>query len=108
MSWQDEFHEAVTRYLIAKGTPVSECNPYYGWIAPDYKQLRDHLRDCPPDLARCTWEDSRWTEFAGTFAESDNDRHGIDARTWCSCGQVAGRTWRYDGTIGELLKAVTE
>jgi hypothetical protein len=111
MSWKDEMNEAVIRYLVARGIPVDNTpgsSLYYGYIALDSQQVRKHLASCELDIPKCSFTDITWTEFAGTFAESDNDCAGLEATVSCTCGQVKDRRFRYSGGYAEMLKAITE
>jgi hypothetical protein len=136
MSWQEEFREAVLRFVVERGEPVDPVNGshYSRYHHPDWLGLGAHLNTpsyiregahtvrqretvrtwtaglgaegCPLDLERMSWRDATWTEFAGTFSE-DERCSGIDADVWCACGRVAGVAWRWGGGYAELLKAVT-
>lgn len=108
-SWKDELNRRIVDYLVSNGSPVDPKPSYYGWLADDYRELHAHLSGCALDYAKCDYEDTEWTEFAGTFAElSDSYMKGIKALVTCSCGQVAAREWRVrDGSYAEMLKAIT-
>jgi hypothetical protein len=109
MSWKDEFQEAIIRFLVKESTPVGEGDTRWGWIADDYQELGRHLETCSLHIPECSWADSDWTEFAGTFADPPwDERKGIDVKVTCSCGRVKGRTWRYRGSSGDLLRAITD
>ncbi len=48
-----------------------------------------------------------WTVWGGTMGE-DWRETGVDATVWCACGRIAGVTWRWNGGMAELLRAITE
>ena len=114
MTWQEELNKRIVDYILANGSPVdiSVRSLYYGWQARDREALYEHLRTCPLDYTKCTFTDDEWTEFAGTFAESDNRCVGLGAAITCSCGEIAGRPWRMEFGYGEgyaeMLKEITE
>lgn len=99
-------HRAVTDAIIERGSPVTTGNSYYGWLSLDFAELRIHMAHCRPVYEACTWEDSRWTEFAGTM-DPDVDKQGIDLKLACRCGLLTGRTWRYTDGYAELIRAIT-
>jgi len=106
--WAAEFKRRITDWLIRQGTPVSLKPRQYGWMDDNWQNLYKHLDECHPDYEACTYEDSGWSEFAGTFAEPQfQDRQGIDLCVTCACGKIAGRHWRYEGTHGDLLRGIT-
>jgi hypothetical protein len=73
------------------------------------RSVEEHLAgDCAIDFERSSYEDSEWTDFAGTFADDPWPRyHGIDAIVWCRCGQVQGRRWRFTEGHATLLRGIT-
>lgn len=124
MSWQDGMKEALITYVISAGGLVTESASrqssrqkiYGGWeehgwddaTQDDTPALTVHMRRCSLDLARCSWENSDWLEFNGTFAEPPwEQRSGTDAVVYCACGQVQGRRWRYTGGLAALIRAIT-
>jgi len=86
-----------------------ETCEYCGTARPPLaSRPENHLKTCGIDFARSSYDDSEWSQFAGTFADDPWPvSRGIDAIVVCSCGQVAGRHWRYTGTHAELLQAIT-
>jgi hypothetical protein len=106
--WEAEFYRRIITFLAKQGSPVSLEPSYYAWHAEDWQELVVHLKTCLPDYPRCTFADLDWREFAGTFAEeSASYRRGLEAVIYCSCGSIAGRHWRYEGSRGDLLNAIT-
>lgn len=103
--WEAEFHRRTIAFLISKGQAVSLRESLYGWASYD-RTLDNHIRACRPAYDRCTWQDHQWTEFAGTFAD-DNRCNGIEAVIYCSCGEIDGRHWRYEGSYADLISAIT-
>lgn len=101
-------HAAVVDALVRLGTPVDDQGSHeYGWLADDYTELRMHMAGCRPVYAQCTWTDSDWSEFMGTFDPPER-RKGIDLTVTCQCGVVQGRAWRYEGGHTALIRAITE
>lgn len=100
-------HVALVDFIIQRGSPVTEGNPYYGWLDGHYTELRMHMAGCRPVYTQCTWQESEWDEFQGTF-DPDIRRQGVDLTLTCMCGEISGRTWRYDGGYAELIRAITE
>jgi len=99
-------HRAVVDALIAGGSPVDQGRHSYGWIDGRYAELRIHMAHCPPVYEACTWYDSSWSEFQGTF-DPPADMKGIDLKLACRCGLLTGRTWRYSGGYADLIRAIT-
>lgn len=98
-------HRAVVDAIIQNGSPVSQDSSY-GWLDSNYAELRVHMAHCRPDYEACTWDDSSWSEFQGTF-DPDVHMRGIDLKLACRCGLLDGRAWRYTGGYAELIRAVT-
>ena len=127
MAWQDEFKEALIRYVITSGTLVAEgpgsayggwqdfaAYPSLGWehqcsaagsgngtmqCAPSETQCPychaprpdpadqppAHIKACGINFRQSSYQDSDWSEFAGTFAEPPwEQRHGTDVIAYCS------------------------
>jgi hypothetical protein len=118
MSWREEMKAAMLREIAAGGGLVREGDGgwrYGGW--QDFTQeggeyltttLSAHVAECGADVSKSTYTESEWTEFDGTFAEPPwGDHTGTDATIHCNCGKVAGRTWRYTGSIAALIEAIT-
>ena len=106
-TWQEEFRRSLLDYLVRKGTPVGADASVYGWIDGDYEEIREHFASCGISCAQSTYEDSRWTEFGGTFAESDTERTGIDAVVTCNCGRYEGKHFRYTGGYAAMITEIT-
>lgn len=103
------FHEAMIGALLENSSPVDEKPGYYGWLADDWRELYAHLEACGPDYPKCHWDDSEWTEFAGTFAPPEaGECKGIDMLLTCRCGEIEERAWRYRGEgYAELIRKIT-
>jgi len=99
-------HRAVTDAIIALGTPVAAETSPYSWMDFEYAELRIHMAHCLPVYEKCTWDDSDWWEFAGTF-DPDVRKQGIDLKLACGCGLLTGRTWRYTDGYAALIRAIT-
>lgn len=114
--WQAQFHSALISYLVAHGTLVAQGPTEYSWKA--YGKLgpgqgwgwdpavRHVEEDCAISFERSTFEDSEWTEWAGTFYP-DTHHEGIEAIVTCCCGQVQGRRWRFTEGHAALLRGIT-
>jgi hypothetical protein len=103
------FHQAVIGALIEHGRPVDLNPSYYNWHDPDPDELRGHLEECGIAYEKCSWQDSNWQEFVGTFAPAGSDCYaGIEAVVTCRCGAVEGRAWRYSDGYADLIRAITE
>jgi hypothetical protein len=98
-------HKTIIDVLVREGSPTDNGDQSWGWIARDWEALRQHVAACGLDYAQCAWDDSRWSEFTGSFSE-DRDCQGIDTQVTCRCGQVR-RTWRFHGSYAELIRAFT-
>lgn len=105
-SWEVEAHERIVRFLLKEGRPVDDQDTRYGWQAMDYAQLQEHVDRCGIIVRECAWDDADWSEWGGTLGD-DTYHKGIELLVYCKCGQIAGRTWRYTGTHGELLRTIT-
>lgn len=117
MSWQEEMKAAVVMYILNHGMLVKEGERERfsysgwedygpGWSGTDNAELREHVFEC--GMTSLAYDDSEWDEFDGTFAEPPwSTRKGIDATVTCTCTLVENRTWRYTGTMGDLLRAIT-
>lgn len=106
-AWEVEAHQKIVDFLLREGSPVGEMDTMYGWMARDYAELDEHVKSCGLVYPECKWDDADWTEWGGTFHD-DIPRRGLEVKVYCQCGEVAGRTWRYTGTHGDLLRAITE
>lgn len=103
---REKLHRTVTDVIIRLGAPVDDKDTSYGWIDSRYAELRIHMAHCRPVYEACTWDDSGWWEFQGTF-DPDVHEQGVDLRLTCRCGLLTGRTWRYAGGYAELIRAIT-
>ncbi len=88
--WEAEFKRRMVTFLLSNGSPVRmpDEDTTYGWLARDYRSIYSHLESCAPDMAKCSWDDSEWNEFAGTFAEPQvESRNGMGLKLTCMCGR---------------------
>lgn len=100
--WRVGYQAALKQYIFRHGSPVDQNPSFYGWIADDYRSVREHLAVCPP-VEPIVVDESEWNEFQGTFYEGDTTCRGIDATFSCGCGEVANRVFRWRGSFGELI-----
>lgn len=113
-SWQDFGPAMGWDHTCGSTGGTTRCSsrektcPYCRAPRPDpADHPSEHIKTCGINFARSSYEDSEWSEFAGTFAEDPWPiSHGIDAVVTCQCGKVAGRHWRYTGTHAELLNGI--
>jgi hypothetical protein len=106
--FRDELTKAIVNLLVQEGAPVGLDASYYGWQADDWRALFDHVAKCKPDYDKCSWKDSYWSEFQGTFYEGDCTVNGISMRFTCACGHIKDREWRITSSYGELLRKLTQ
>lgn len=104
---KETLHRAVTDAIIRLGSPVDDGDTTHGWLDSRYAELRIHMAHCRPAYEACTWGDSSWSEFQGTF-DPDVDKQGVDLKLTCRCGLLTGRTWRYTDGYAELIREVTD
>lgn len=112
-AWQTGFKVALYGFILKYGSAVRDdfkaYRSYGSW--EDYYDSPDvanHLAECAFDLDECSYKDSDWVEFDGTFAEpSWGQRNGLDAWITCACGKVDHRHWRYHGTYQALMEGLT-
>jgi hypothetical protein len=109
--WQAEFQRRIVTYLVKNGSPVSQVptGTYGGYLDWNWREINAHVSKCELIFSECKWKDSEWSDFAGTFAESQwSDRTGIDVIVTCQCGYLTDRAFRYTGSRADLLTAITE
>jgi len=111
-----EYEAALARVVVRNGSIVRTNDTYYGWN--DYPAFQhivggswgDKGPGCAlvlPDGARAV--EDEWSEFAGTFADGDNVKHGAIVRgVSCKCGQLTGRSVRWEANMHEVAEAVFE
>lgn len=109
MTWKDEYRAAMAAFVMTKGRVLStnDRDVYYGAYADDEDKVRTHLRWCAPDKAMTAISEAEWSEFTDTENDPDEKR-GVDATVTCECGRVAGRAFRFEGTLHEILMGVLE
>lgn len=106
---KEEINKKVIEFLVASGYPVKDDASIYGWMDDDYLDICDHVKTCGLNLSNCSWVDSDWNEFVGTFAESPVEwKQGIDAVVSCNCYLLDGKHFRYTGSHADLIKGITE
>lgn len=101
--WKIGYRQALLAYVAKRGAAVSSKASLYGWIAQDWQKIGRHVQSCGLDFAHTEIKESSWDEFAGTFAETDYHRHGIDVTGRCKCGELRDLHLRVDASIGEIL-----
>lgn len=106
-SIEERYQRALRRLLIKNGTLVTTRGQGFGWIAEDYEEGMKHIRSCGYDVSRLE-EDASWTEFAGTFAEHDTYKYGMEMIVTCTCGEYKDRMIRWDGRVAEAIRDIIE
>src|SRR5687767_12929273 len=99
-----EYDRVLRAVVLRRGILVSEKPRSFGWMDADYV----HTSRCVVTSDR-TPDESEWSEFAGTFAESDATRRGIDVSgVSCACGELVDRVVRWEAGPSEMIEAVFE
>jgi hypothetical protein len=104
--WRVELHKAVVDYLLANGTPMEpgDRDRFYGYVSPNWEQIRERVAIEGVDYDRTTWDSSEWDEFKDTFYEGDTRTVGIDVKGYLNDGTPI--EYRWSGQPGELLLAI--
>lgn len=108
-AWKQEMRQALVEYMVRSGMPVENRKGHstaYGWLAGNWEELYAHLKTCPLDIPKCSYDDGDWYEWGGTFCE-DTHKTGLVVKVFCSCGQVAGQEWRMTESYADMLKEIT-
>lgn len=106
-AWEQELNSRIVTFVVSNGSLVDPRASQYGWMGDDTGE-REHVMECGLRVPACSWADGEWTEFYGTFAEPASGTHrGVDAVVTCACGLVEGETFRYTGSHGDMLRAIT-
>lgn len=107
-----EYEEILTAAIIKHGTLVDQDHSIYHWIASDdhdgdrWSGPR-HSTSCGIAATGRVEEDATWYEFAGTFAEQDDYKHGMEVHgVSCNCGKIKDRTFRWDAPVGKAIRIV--
>lgn len=109
MSWKDEYKRALVDCLAQRGTLVSEDPSYYGYYDSKWIEAKRHLETCGVDYAKSSEVyDVEWREFNGTFNEEDDSKQGVEVKVSCRCGEIFNRSFRYDGGMADIIRAITE
>ncbi len=99
-TWQEGFRAAVNRLVLRKGTPVDPDASSWGWIHPDWEDIRQHVQE-PGHVRVSNFRESTW--YMGGDTDTDGtDEHGVEIDVRCPCGKYAVR-YRYHATPGEML-----
>ena len=112
--WREGFKRALIDVVVAHGSPVRERPDFFGWeeyptgwgeetYEPIYAK-KDHIALVGIDYSACTYEESVWDEFMGTFYEGDTRVYGVDA--WIVCLDGQRFHWRWKGTASDLIQSV--
>lgn len=68
--WKIGFKYAMIDALVKNSTPVDvDKGSFYGWMHPDYSEIRQAINAGEIDYTKTTWEEVDWHEFMGTFYE---------------------------------------
>jgi hypothetical protein len=108
MIGREMYDHVLATLVVRKGYLTRGESWFWGAAhADDYLEGRKHLQECG---WRCLAvdEDYEWSEFAGTFAEGDNKRHGIKISVSCECGQITKRGMLYENGVGSAIRDVLE
>lgn len=112
-----EYEALVTKAVIRHGNLVDKSASLYGWMdqRDDYESGSlwgggpRHIVSCGVASTGKVVEDATWYEFAGTFAEGDNYKHGMEVHgVTCNCGRLTDRVYRWDANPGEAIRTVLE
>lgn len=103
--WKIGFKYAMIDALVKNSTPVDvDKGSFYGWMHPDYSEIRQAINAGEIDYTKTTWEEVDWHEFMGTFYEGDTRKVGLDVNVVLKDG--ATYKLRYTGTVAELINDV--
>lgn len=112
--WREGFKRALIDVVATHGYPVRDNESFYGWeeypVGWDRETgqgiwpKKDHIALVGIDYSACTYHESEWHEFMGTFYEGDTRVYGVDA--WIVCLDGQRFHWRWKGTASELIQSV--
>jgi hypothetical protein len=74
----------------------------------DWQATRRHMQGCGIKSWKDLDDEFRWTEFGGTFTSHDPEKHGMQIRITCDCGQLKDQLYRYEGAIGPTIRDFLE
>jgi hypothetical protein len=96
-----QIHVAGDRRLASGASTAHQREVFARWL--------DGVPDggCELMFEQMAWEETSWTVYS-SFDESVSQEHSINVSVFCRCGRIAGVTWRYEGTWGELIRGITE
>lgn len=108
---QTEYEKILTAAIIKHGSIVRQDASLYGWISDEEYSLPfrgpRHSVECGIASTGLVEEHATWYEFAGTFAEQDNYKHGMEVHgVTCNCGKITDRVFRWDAPVGEAIRTV--
>lgn len=101
--WKVEFKRALIDEIISSGSPVRDNPTSWGYLAPDWREIRDRVASIGVDYAKTTHEESRWWDGADTFNDG-YEKIGIDAVVTLLDGSVV--KFRYDGSASDLIMSL--
>ncbi len=103
---QEEYDRALKAATLDNGLVIDNRPSVYGWA--DYR-ASEHMRSCG-GVSDSPVEEDDWYEFVGTFADPPNEhKHGMYvSNVSCRCGQLTGRSIRWDADRSEIAEAVFE
>lgn len=103
-----EYETILTAIVLENGLPRWAPNDRPGMFGGpvDYKD-GEHIRKCVIVSTGRVDEDVEWSEWAGTFAESDKIRHGVSVfDVTCACGKIVKREVIWETTVADVATAV--
>lgn len=103
-SWKAGFKRALVDAIIRNGSPLDPKADIWGWTHPKHHEVAQAVRSGKIDYQACTWEESEWSEFMGSFYEGDTRKYGMDLTIKMKDGQEF--IYRYSGTVSDLILAV--
>lgn len=98
--WEANYNHELAKMVAKEGSLVSEGDTYYGWH--DFSR---NGRQAKVAVVLNVKED-RWTEFAGTFADHDDEGTGFSADVILEDGSV--RKMRYEASVDTVLREITK
>lgn len=105
--WKTGFHRALVNAIVRNGSPHDPSrDSYWGSSLPDgWVEIGPRVAAVGIDYIKTPKPvEANWYEFAGTFADGDNRKYGVDLELVLLDGT---RVWyRYDGSLAALILAV--
>lgn len=109
--WKDGFRLAMIDAIVSLGSQrigdsfqAMREEFYGGWQSGATDDTRRYIGRNTIDYGKTTWTDSKWEQFADTFADHNEKHFGLDAIIVLTNGNEF--RWRYEGSFSRLVQEV--